>query len=164
MLAIIPANNSSHSAIIAKLIQDSFAEQANLLNLHPDQFPNFVGFETTERTIYRLTHGDDAVLAMVKGETIGTVSYQIVTEQPTIGFIKRLAILPAYRGYKYGELLMHYAEEQLATHGINRAEISIVAEFVNLHRYYNRLGYLDGKLTSVSSLPFPVQYLYKPLR
>ncbi|MGE5379447.1 MAG: GNAT family N-acetyltransferase [Methylocystaceae bacterium] len=164
MLQLQPAAADQHSQLIADLIREAFADQAQLLNLDPSKYPNFVGFETADRTHWRLNHGDTALLAFWQHQLIGTISYQAVTDTPGIGYIKRLAILPAYRGHNYGTLLMQYAEESLFLHGLNRAEISIVAEFNTLHRYYHSLGYLDGNLTAVPSLPFMVQYLYKPLK
>lgn len=152
-----------HGEIISSIIQAAFADQATLLQLTPEQHPNFVGFETPERTYWRLTHGDIAFLAQREDSIVGTVSYQRLTEKDGVGYIKRLAILPVFRGIGLGELLMHQAEESLLEAGSIRAEISIVADFSHLHRYYHRLGYQDGLLTRVSSLPFAVQYLFKLL-
>lgn len=162
-MKIFIGNASMHSEIISRIIQTAFVDQATLLQLTPEQYPNFVGFETPERTYGRLTNGDIALLAQWENNIIGTVSYQPLTEKAGVGYIKRLAILPGFRGCNRGELLMYQAEESLRKAGAIRAEISIVAEFSRLQAYYHHLGYQDGLLTQVPSLPFPIQYLYKRL-
>lgn len=58
---------------------------------------------------------------------------------------------------------MEYAEGELKKNGIKVVEISIVAQFERLQRYYERMGYVLREKKMVPSLPFEVTYMVKEM-
>ncbi|HWP96975.1 MAG TPA: GNAT family N-acetyltransferase [Syntrophomonadaceae bacterium] len=148
---------------IAQIIQESYKEQALMLKMNAASHPNFAGFESGERVHARLHAGDHAILFFSDAKAIGTISYQVAPESSEVGYIKRFGILPAYRRQGYGQVLMNHAEQGLQALGVSRAEISIVAQFEPLRRYYEDMGYQVFKWDTVSSLPFEIAFLVKSL-
>ena len=84
---------------------------------------------------------DQVVLTHLNDIAIGKVSFNLSSEKSKKGEIKRLAVLPRYRGNGYGRILMEYAEDRLREQRARVIEISIVAQFENLRLYYESLGY-----------------------
>lgn len=58
---------------------------------------------------------------------------------------------------------MGYAETRLKKNKITHVELSVVAQFNRLKRYYERLGYLPREKKVFSSLPFEVLFMEKEL-
>lgn len=162
MIKVIKANDHD-SNIISRLIRESFKLQAELLGLKEEEYPNYAGFETPERTGGRIERGDTVLLALLEGIPAGTVSCGIKPGNPGRGFISRLCVLPLYRRNSFGKKLMSAAEEQLALLGASTSEISIAAQFTRLENYYQSLGYVLRDKKNVPSLPFPVLYMKKRL-
>lgn len=149
--------------LIAGVVRKSFAAQAEILNIKEGEYPNFVAFETAGRVLKRMDRGDRIIAAYLRHELIGTVSYSVDSRQPGRGYIRRLCVLPGYRGKEYGALLMAYAEGMLADGAVQIVELSIVARFHRLQRYYELLGYTPGERKTFPSLPFEVLFMEKVL-
>lgn len=163
-MLILEKVDATRAEGISHIIRNSFKKQAELLGIRKEEYPNFVAFETVEGVQNRIKNGDHIVIAYYEDEPIGTISYKIDSKQLDKGYIKRLAVLPEFRGNKYGELLMDYAETWLKKNQISRIELSIVAQFDRLQRYYERLGYIPRERKSFSSLPFEVLYMEKTIK
>jgi len=101
------------SELVSKLIRESFKKQADILAIRKEEYPNYVAFETAEGVQKRMAQGDVIIIAYLKEEPIGTVSFSTDLNQVHKGYIKRLAVIPEFRGYGYGNLLMGYAEMKL---------------------------------------------------
>lgn len=151
------------AALIAGMIQESFKKQAAILEINDATHPNYAGFESPERVRARMRSGDRAVLLYSDDTAVGTISYQVSPESNTRGYIKRFAVLPQHRGRGLGPLLMNYAEQELLEIGVIRAEISIVARFERLQRYYERLGYDVFDRKTVAAFPFEILFMAKSL-
>ncbi len=149
--------------IISELIMKSFSQQAGILGITEKEYPNFVAFETPERVRNRISRGDRVVLGYLLENIAGTVSYKIDDNVPAKGYVKRLAVLPEFRGKGYGARLMDYAEKKLSEYGVTRVEISIVARFQRLMEYYRSLGYIPVEVKVFNTLPFEVLYLEKTI-
>lgn len=148
------------AAVVAALIRASFQKQAELLAINPQQYPNYVGFETEEGIRRRLAVGVQLLLAYERAEPIGTVSY---AGDSGHGEITRLAVLPAHRGNGYGRELMSYAENRLLVTGAEVVELSLVAQFHRLQTFYEALGYVPCEVRRVRSLPFNILVMRKLL-
>ncbi|GBF35079.1 GCN5-related N-acetyltransferase [Desulfocucumis palustris] len=151
------------SEIISELIMESFSQQAKILGITEKEYPNFVAFETPGKVSRRIKRGERVVLGYLLEKPVGTVSYKMDDNAPAKGYIKRLAVLPEFRGKGYGALLLDYAERRLLECGANRVEISIVAQFRRLMEYYRSLGYRPVEVKVFNTLPFEVLYLEKTI-
>jgi|GEM_PF-1760545 len=152
-----------HAALIAGIIRESFRETAAILKITPDSHPNYAGFESADRVRTRLNSGDYAILAYSDDIAIGTVSYQIAPDSTDVGYIKRFAVLPNYRGLELGQILINHAERGLQKMGVIRAEISIVGQLKRLQRYYEGLGYQVFDQKTIPAFPFEIAFMGKSL-
>jgi ribosomal protein S18 acetylase RimI-like enzyme len=155
--------NEKHAELVASIIRASYIEQVRLLGISQQEYPNFVGFETVDRVKRALERGERAVLLCKDEKAIGTVRYYIDKQNPSKGYLKRLAVLPEFRGNDYGKTLVQFAEEKLQEQGVKEIEISIVKQFTKLESYYHSLGYRFLRDQTFNSLPFEVRFLTKPL-
>lgn len=155
--------NEKHAELLASIIRASFGEQAKLLNISQQEYPNFVAFETVDRVKRALERGERAVLMCRDEEAVGTIRYYIDKQNPSKGYLKRLAVLPEFRGNDYGETLVRFAEEKLREQGVMEVEISIIKQFTKLENYYHRLGFRFLRDQTFDTLPFEVRYLIKSL-
>ncbi|MEG6513949.1 GNAT family N-acetyltransferase [Desulforamulus ruminis] len=154
---------SSDSERICQIIRVSFQKQAEELGITPEKYPNFVAFETAERVQSRMNQGDKAIMLFLKDKPIGTISYS-VDKESWKGTIKRLAVIPEYRGNGYGQLLTNYAEGALKEHPVTCIELSIVAQFKGLKEYYQSLGYAVRESKRFATLPFEVLFMEKKIK
>lgn len=88
------------------------------------------------------------LLAVAAGEDVGAVRCRL-TSDPAIGYIKRLAVVPAWRRQGIGRLLMADAELRLAAAGAHRATLGTVAENAGLTAFYRGIGYRIGETKPV---------------
>jgi GNAT superfamily N-acetyltransferase len=153
--------NEDYAELSANIIQESFRQQAAILELNPSEYPNYAGFETADRVRMRMQSGDSVILLFLDGIAVGTVSYQLADEKT--GYVKRLGVLPAYRGNDYGRLLTNEAEKGLLAIGASKAEVSIVAQFERLQNYYESMGYKVFARKNLPALPFEIAFMDKPL-
>lgn len=146
---------------IAHIIQIAFSEQASLLNINKMQHPNYVAFETPQSVQKRLENGDNIFIAQCDKIPIGTISYKIQTTEKSE--IKRLAILPQYRGHSFGIKMMNAVETILQEQDIKHLELNIVAQFEKLRLYYEKMGYRSVETKRYPTLPFDVLIMSKLL-
>lgn len=152
--------NFEDGKIISMLIQESFKRQAELLNISESDYPDYVAFETEEMARNRIINTQVKIL-FVDAEPIGTIgSYK----KDEIGNIERLAILPRFRGNDYGKLLLEKTETELFNNGCKVINLSIVASFKRLQKYYEQNGYSCNDKKRFPSLPFEVLFLSKNIK
>ena len=147
--------------VVAEIVRAAFKGSDEILGLDPAEHPRYAAFETAENVRRRMATGETTVLAYVAGRTVGTVSYHVATDGTASGKIKRLAILPEFRGKGHGQRLMEYAEQRLTELGAHMSILAIVAQFEGLQRYYERLGYNPTHTKSYPQLPFEVLHMEK---
>ncbi len=154
--------DTSQAGMVASIIAQSFAQQAQVLGNHQTHFPDFCACETGERVFNRMCQGDQIVLAYEPADhdPIGTISYRVEPKNQC-GEIHRLAVLPGYRGRDYGQHLMTHAENKLSESGIHRVRVHVVAQFTALEKFYERLGYQPLQTCSFPSVPFEVIIMEK---
>lgn len=163
MLELRPAY-SRDAEIISRIVRESYAEQAETLQIDFAKYPNFISFESPEMVELRMAGGDQVVLAYLDNLPIGTVSFRVLPGQPDRAHIKRFAILPRFRKKGYGPRLMEYAETSLRKLGVKEVEIASVAAFTRLRKYYEGLGYRAAERKSFPTVPFEVQFMDKLLK
>ena len=145
------------SELVAEIVRRSFQRQAEVLGLRLEDHPRYVAFETAERVERRMESGCTIVLATLGSIPIGTVGFRRNAQQEAKGSIERLAVLPEWRGSAHGAALMRHAESRLQGQGVTLIEVSIVAGFEGLHRFYEGLGYAPQETKRFPGLPFDVR-------
>jgi GNAT superfamily N-acetyltransferase len=95
-----------------------------------------------ERFRRRMDEGVDVLLARLDyGPAVGTVSYRLVGEPESVGWIDRLAVLPEYRGKGLGERIMRYVERCLREKKAVAARLELFARLTRLRGWYEQQGY-----------------------
>ncbi len=155
--------DSTSSEIISRIIRESFSAQAEILGITPETCSRFVGFESNEKVEQDIEDGSTAVLASIGPKPIGTIRYKLDSEKPGVGYIRRLAVLPEFRGNDYGEQLVAFAENRLQELGASVVELAIVAQFKKLRIYYERLEYQFKEFKEFETVPFDVLFMRKSL-
>ena len=159
MLQITPADPGD-AELVASLVRESFRKQAEILGISGVLHPNYVAFETEGGVRRRMASGTHVALARLAHEVVGTISC-FMHNDGRRGEVQRLGVVPAYRGRGLGLELMAYAENYLMKRGAATIELGVVADFLRLQGYYERLGYVVTSTRPVENLPFQVTYLEK---
>ncbi|OPZ16220.1 MAG: Acetyltransferase (GNAT) family protein [candidate division BRC1 bacterium ADurb.BinA364] len=133
--------SESDAEAIAAIVRESFADQARALGMDPAVNPGFFWFEDGERVLRDMAEGAHAALGFIDGEPAGTVRWTRRRDSSDEGHIRRLAILPRFRGAGRGDSLMAFAEARMREAGMRIASLGIIAQFGKLQEYYERLGY-----------------------
>ena len=148
--------------IVSSIIKKSFAKQAQILGITAKEYPSYVAFENPKDVVRAIKNGESVyLLKTIVGVNIGTVRFNLDKNDPTRGYINRLAVLPEYRKNSYGKILMSFAEAELAKRSVRKATISIVKGFERLQAYYQELGYRVARDAHYPQLPFEVRYMEK---
>jgi len=100
---------SDDAELVADIIRKSFSEQARILGLSQEQYPNYAAFETAERVRKALEAGECILLAYIGELAIGSVRYSIDKKYPQKGYINRLTVIPEFRGNDYGKYVIRVA-------------------------------------------------------
>ncbi len=151
------------AGIITQIIQEAFRGQAEAQSITREEYPQYVAFTDEASVLKALEKGQHAALLFHNGEPIGSIWHTLDRDNPQLGHVSKLAVLPDYRGRGYGEMLFAYAEGKLRALGATRAQLTCNARLAGLHAYYERLGYRRVKQEAWSFLPFEVLTMDKDL-
>jgi ribosomal protein S18 acetylase RimI-like enzyme len=148
--------------IVAAIIRAAFAPQAAMIGVTAESHPHYAAFQPPEQVRDWMLRGERVLLAEAGGVAVGTITFGMKDDEPGVGFLKRLAVLPAHRGRMYGDALMARAEADLTSQGAVEVELAIVAEFTRLQSFYERHGYRLVTVKHYAHFPADVGYMRKP--
>jgi len=120
-------------ARVASVLSESFAEHE--FSYIPAAYAATV--PTVDQVGNRLSDGP-AWVAVHNGEVVGTVS---VVHRGEALYIRSMAVLPAARGQRIGELLMNEVESFAAAHGYRRLVLSTTPFLHPAIRLYEKSGF-----------------------
>jgi GNAT superfamily N-acetyltransferase len=149
------------SALVARVVRRAFRPQAAILGVNKVDHPYYAAFQTAVKVRERIAEGGQVLVARLGEEAVGTVTYSMGKQHPEDGWIERLAVLPEFRGRKYGEALMAEAEERLRKLGAKKLRLTIVKRFDHLRRFYEKQGYRATETRTFPGVPFEVLFMEK---
>jgi GNAT superfamily N-acetyltransferase len=149
--------------VIVRIIRESFRGQAEIQGILESEYPRYVAFTDEAHVLRSLEKGQCMALLYRGAEPIGGIWHTLDRDDPQLGHVSKLAVLPASRGRGHGELLFAYAEEKLRALGAKRIQLTCNARLTGLHTYYERLGYRKAKQEAWPFLPFEVLTMEKHL-
>jgi len=100
-------------------------------------------------------------LLRAEGRFCGCVALE--QARPHVFYLERLAVLPPDRYKGYGRALVQHAIQKAAVAGGRRLEIGIIAENVELKRWYEKMGFITGATKDLAHLPFKVTLMHLDL-
>jgi diamine N-acetyltransferase len=142
---------------LAMLISESNKDVALRFGLTPSNCPKHPSFCTPEWVKADFARGEKYFVIAENATPIGCVAY----ESPRVGtaYLNRLSVLPKHRkrgvGTRLVEHLIQYAEAQ----AVQTISIGVIAQHLELQRWYRALGFENGESKEFPHLPFAVQYM-----
>jgi GNAT superfamily N-acetyltransferase len=149
------------AALHARMIRRAFRPQAAILGVNKVDHPYQAAFHTAALTRRRMGEGAHVVIAWLGEQPVGTVTYVRGRHHPDDGWIERLAVLPEFRGRRYGEALMAHAEQRLRKLGAQTLRLAIVKPFSKLQAFYEGQGYAAAETRQFPGVPFAVLFMEK---
>jgi len=146
---------------VSEVMREAFAAVAERLNMTEAEYPRYAGFERVEGVENALARGARVFGLFHEDVMVGTVRCWMHGE--SVGEIGRLAVLPAYRGRGYGEMLVARVEDALRERGVTCAVLKLVQHFTRLEAFYAGLGYKVYGDEEYDFLPFNGRKMRKEL-
>jgi diamine N-acetyltransferase len=139
---------------LATIIKKSHADVARRFNLTPKNCPKHPSNCTPEWIEADLARGVRYYLAEVRGQSVGCVALEHAN--PEMVYLERLSVLPENRREGIGHRLVEQVISATAELGVPRIGIGIIADFLELKTWYQKLGFREGETRTFAHLPFQV--------
>jgi len=153
---------SNEVELLASIIRQAFQDVAERMGLTPENAPTHPSNCTPEWIRGDLAKGLFYYLLEIDCTPCGCVALELAAE-PDVGYMERLALLPAFRGKGYGKALARHALEKARLRGCSLVSIGIIAEDLSLKSWYAHLGFIEQKTLKLRHLPFEVLFMTKTL-
>jgi N-acetylglutamate synthase-like GNAT family acetyltransferase len=161
-LAVAPAGIAD-SRRLAHLIRTSFATVARRFDLTPDNCPKHPSNCSADWIRRDLERGVRYWLLTQAGRPVGCAALEHAADREGVGYLERLAVLPAHRGRGLGSRLLNHVLSVAVDDGLREASIGIIAAQTDLKEWYRRRGFTDGATRSFPHLPFEVALMVRCL-
>lgn len=142
---------------VAMLVSESNKSVAAMFGLNAENCPKHPSFCTESWVEAELARGETYFLLDEAAGPVGCVAYE--SAAPGRAYLNRLSVLPAHRRNGAGERLVRHVVEHARANGVETISIGVIGEYVQLQRWYNKLGFVDGDTSHFAHLPFSVKYM-----
>ncbi len=139
------------------IIHRSFQTVADEMGITPENAPRYTAFLPLERLKEERDNGARFFGYFNDGRQIGFVTVE--TEDGGEWFMKRLAVLPEYRGRGIAGKLIERVIDYVKEHSVTCLHIGIVNEQKGLKQWYEAMGFRTYEVFEVPNLPFTVALL-----
>lgn len=157
----IRPTNADDIQVTADLIRRACATVAERFGLTPENCPKSPAFYTEDRVRDDLTRGVRYYFLEDDAEVRGCAALE--QAKPDVCYLERLAVLPEHRSRGYGTALVRHALEQAREIGVQRVEIGIISQDVELKAWYHRFGFVLTGTKTFEHLPFVVAFMAREL-
>ncbi len=154
---IIREATGEESNTLARLISEANRDVAVRFGLNGENNPKHPSFCNRDWVEADFARGERYFLLEANGEPMGCVAYE--TPRVGVAYLNRLSVLPVHRQRGAGTRLVQHVIRQARTESVQTLSIGIIAEHLQLQRWYNGLGFQDGELKRFAHLPFSVRYM-----
>lgn len=139
------------------IIRRSFRTVADEMGITPENAPRYTAFLPLERLREERDNGARFFGYFLDGRQIGFVTAE--PEEGGVWFMKRLAVLPEYRGRGIAGKLIEEVIDYVEGAGVNCLHIGIVNEQKGLKAWYEAMGFREYEVFEIPNLPFTVALL-----
>lgn len=147
--------------ILAKLLNDAFATVAKEFRLTKENSPTNNAFITGEELYLQLTDNREFYVYENQEEKVGFVAIERSVSTPGTFYIEKMAVIPAYRHYGIGILLMDFAINRIRELGGKRISIGLIDSNTILKDWYRKQGFKEFEIKTFDHLPFNVCMMEK---
>jgi N-acetylglutamate synthase-like GNAT family acetyltransferase len=143
--------------VLARIIRESFRDVAIRFSLTLQNCPKHPSNCTTSWIESDMTRGVRYFILSQGGNPIGCVGLE--TPSIVVCYLERLSVLPEMRRKHHGIKLVQHALGLAASKGGYKVSIGIIAEQIELKKWYQRLGFTEVQTKSFPHLPFQVCFM-----
>ncbi len=161
MVSTIRTTGIEDVPAIAEVIRSAFLPVAKRFNLTPVNCPRHPSNVTTDGVAADMDRGIRYALLTLNERPAGCVGLEI--PEPGLAYMERLSVRPSAQRQGYGRALITYFLEHAAAANADRISIGIIADQVELGRWYARLGFKETERRRFDHLPFEVAFMTKAL-
>jgi ribosomal protein S18 acetylase RimI-like enzyme len=151
----------SDFAVLAKLLNDSFATVADDFGLTEENCPTNNAFITADRLKSQLSVDSEFYYHKDGDGITGFIAIEKSSRDAGTFHIEKVAVHPDSRHKNIGRELMRLAEERIGALGGNRITIGLIDSNARLKGWYRKQGYVEFETKSYEHLPFDVCIMEK---
>jgi len=144
-------------SILSGLICHSYRDVAQRFGLTPKNCPKHPSNCTDDWIRNDLARGVSYYILEHNGLAAGCAALE--TPDPDLGYLERLAVLPASRRKGFGRILIDHVFSRAQDSGIKKISIGIIAAQTDLKRWYQEIGFIEGATKEFTHLPFRVTFM-----
>jgi len=153
----ITAATINDTAILAGLIRDSYRDVAQRFGLTPKNCPKHPSNCMDDWIRDDFARGVSYYILEHNGRPVGCAALE--RSNPELGYLERLAVLPATRRKGFGRILVDHIISQAKDSGVKKISIGIIAAQTDLNRWYQKIGFVEGGTKEFEHLPFLVTFM-----
>ena len=153
----IVAASPEDARAIAEMVSMSNKDVAARFGINKQNNPKHPSFYNEAWVLSDFESGEAYFLYKESGNNAGCVVFE--QPSPDVGYLNRLAVLPAFRKRGIGKELVQHVLRHAQAKGISEISIGIIAKHTDLKNWYKKLGFVENGLKEFSHLPFDVLYM-----
>jgi len=139
---------------LSQLIRTAHKDVADRFSLTTENCPKHPSNCTANWIENDIERGVVYYLSESEKKLTGCVALEYAA--PGLGYLERLSVLPQYRKKGFGRKLTEHAFVRARQQGINTISIGIIANFLELRTWYEKIGFVEGETKTFPHLPFQV--------
>lgn len=141
----------------AEVIRQGFGTVAKDFGLTTENCPTNGAFIKVERLVKDISRGNLMFGLIVDNSITGFMQLQQKSE--ILYELRKVTVLPKYRHFGYGKIMLDYAKKVVKEHGGTKITIGIIEENVELKEWYKENGFIHTGTTRFDHLPFTVGFM-----
>ncbi|PKN39192.1 MAG: GNAT family N-acetyltransferase [Deltaproteobacteria bacterium HGW-Deltaproteobacteria-2] len=145
------------TGILTETIRKAFRDVAERFGLTPDNAPRHPSNCTNNWIRYDIERGVIYFVLEIENKVIGCVACEKASSN--VCYLERLAVLPEHRQKGIGKALVNHVLSKAGELGANGVSIGIIAEHIELKKWYKKIGFTEGGSRKFLNLPFLVTFM-----
>ncbi len=143
--------------LLARIIRESYRDVAERFSLTPQNCPKHPSNCTTDWIAADHARGVRYFILAADGGPGGCVALEAPSAD--LCYLERLAVVPEKRRQGYGRTLVLHALSCAKASGADRVSIGIIADHIELKRWYVAFGFVETETKEFPHLPFRVSFM-----
>ena len=149
--------NTNDVQVLSALVRDSFRDVAERFNLTPENCPTHPSNCTDEWIVRDLNR--EVIYYILESDSIPLGCVALEKAETDLCYLERLGVLPTGRRRGFGKALVDHVFAEAWMFNAKKVSIGIIAEDVQLKRWYQRMGFVEQVTKEFPHLPFDVTFL-----
>lgn len=147
--------------ILTHLLRYSFHDVAKRFNLTINNAPTHASNCTEEWIVKAFEKSIEYYILEYHNIPCGCVALEHANSE--VCYLERLGILNNHRNKGFGKALVNHVIQETKKRNAKRVEIAIIAENLELKKWYEKQGFIERNTVKFEHLPFNVLFMYTEL-